>query len=368
MGGRSGGGEGPIQPFEGVRLWRIGALVRMRAVTPRGPYENARASRALPWWRVALTVLLLAPVLSCGDDDQIVVPVDPDAVAWTRVTDPAQVHDPYYPDWRGDSILFEYVSSVGPIWLGSCKADGSNPVLYSEPGPVSDIFPRFLTDDIAIFSSNRVGGGNYDIWYRTLSTGAYRRLTRFPEREFAPAPRPGRPSVAYAEGTEPLKGRIVLLADTVATSLVRTYLTPTTMLAGEPDWSPDGNKLCFSSEEADGSRHIWLAALNDTIVTELRQLTTGAIYDLTPRFSPDGTRIAFTSNRSARPGVWWVSVDGEASGMGLVSFEDSSDPAGPPGEPIQVFSPCWSPDGTQILVSSNARGDRAIWRLSNLPF
>lgn len=339
-------------------------------MTPRGPYENARGKRAPRFWRLATLALLLAPALSC-DDNQVEVSVA-DHASWTRVTDPAQVNEPYYPEWRDTTILFEYVAAQGPIWLGTINQDGTNRKLYTEPGPLSDIFPRWVTDDIVIYSSNKAGGGNYDIWYKVLSTNTDRRFTRFSEREFAPAPRPGRPSIAYTQGTEPLKGRIVVLADTAAAILERTYLTADTLLAGEPDWSPDGNQICFSAERADGQRHIWLAELADTVVTSLRELTSGAIYDLTPRFSPDGTRIVFTSNRSGKSGVWWVNTAGEAAGFGLISFEDATftdtSQSPPVTRPVTVYSPSWSPDGQSILVSSDGRGPRAIWKISNLPF
>lgn len=329
-----------------------------------------------------MTILLLAPVLSC-DENQVVDPNE-SIVVWSRLTDPAQISEPYYPEWRGDSIVFEYGSSVGALWLGVMPEDASSRTLFTEGGPASDLFPRWVTDDVVIYSSNKAGAGNYDLWYKVLSTNTDRRFTRFPEREFGPAPRPGRPSVAYTEGTEPLKGRIVLLADTAAVPLERTYLTPDTMVAGEADWSPNGNELCFSAEEPDGSRHIWLAELADTVVTSLRQLTRGSIYDFTPRFSPDGMKIVFTSNRSGRSGVWWVSVDGEDFGFGLISLEDPTYtewvvlPDEEPVRvlrPVEVYSPSWSPDGQKIIVSSNGRGvsvngrgARALWVLTNLPF
>ena len=108
------------------------------------------------------------------------------------------------------------------------------------------------------------------------------------------------------------------------------------------------------------------------MVTSLRELTSGAIYDLTPRFSPDGTRIVFTSNRSGKSGVWWVSTAGEAAGFGLISFEDATftdtSQSPPVTRPVTVYSPSWSPDGQHILVSSDGRGPRSIWKISNLPF
>ena len=314
-----------------------------------------------------MTILLLAPVLSC-DDNQIVVPTDPGAVIWTRVTDPAQVKDPTYTDWRGDSVIFHYVAANGRTWLSLMNADGSNVTPFPQVGLMDEAYPRWITNDVVLYSSNDPGSFfGYDLRYKVLSTGEERRLTSFVGNEFGPAPRPGRPSIAYVEGTSIFQGRIVLLPDTAAVPLQRYYLTPDTLTAGEPEWSPDGNRLCFTVEK-DGIRNLWIADVADTGATSLRQITTGPFFEFFPRFSPDGTKIAFSTNRTGRPGLWWVSPEGEASGLELISFEDSSDPAGPPNERIILVAPSWSPDGTKILVSSNARGDRAIWQLSNLPF
>ena len=78
---------------------------------------------------------------------------------------------------------------------------------------------------------------------------------------------------------------------------------------------------------------------------ETTQLTFGDYDDSEPAWSPDGTRIAFTSNRSEHPDgnyntdIWVVSAD----------------PAQAPADPLQVTrgagpddSPAWSPDGRLI--------------------
>lgn len=311
----------------------------------------------------------LALALASCDQSPLSVPYDPTAVVWTRLTDTTVV-EPYYPEWRGDTILFEYFQYFflpsgdffrSEIHLATMATDGSDPVLLTDPGSSSDLFPRWVTDDLVVYISNKSGSGttSYNLWYRDMATGVTRWFTTFPEAEWSPAPRPGKPSIAYNEGPEPLNGRITLLPDTAQVPLIRVYLTPDTMLAGEPDWDPAGNRLCFSALASDGSRHIWLMEVSDTVVTSMKALTSGEVEDMSPRFSPDGTKILFSSNRDGRSGVWWVSPQGESSGLERIAFEDKG---------AKIYSPSWSPDGKQILLSSNGRGRRAIWLLSNLGF
>jgi hypothetical protein len=63
------------------------------------------------------------------------------------------------------------------------------------------------------------------------------------------------PGLASTEaGGTTLNGRIVLLPDTAQAVLERHYLTPDTLKAGEPDWAPTGNRICFSAQGPDSTR------------------------------------------------------------------------------------------------------------------
>jgi dipeptidyl aminopeptidase/acylaminoacyl peptidase len=197
----------------------------------------------------------------------------------------------------------------------------------------------------------------------TICTGSARiqtrRLTSFAEKEFGPSPRPGLPSLLYTEGASPSTGRITLVPDTAATTVTRLYLTPSNLVAGEGSWDASGNRVCYAVEDPDGSKHIWTLTLAGTSVVSSLQMTTGADHDSSPRFSPDGKRILFVSDRGGRSGVWWTSDTGEANGLERIGYED-------PGATIRAPLVVAGRKANRALLGRPRR--RAIWVLSNLGF
>ena len=108
-------------------------------------------------------------------------------------------------------------------------------------------------------------------------------------------------------------------------------------IAGDPRISPDGGRVVYVRQRADimtDSRfsNLWIVGSDGS---GHRPLTTGDFNDSSPRWSPDGTRLAFISNRSgsAQIHVRWMD-SGETSVITNVT------------EPPRSFA--WSPDGTQI--------------------
>jgi Tol biopolymer transport system component len=301
-------------------------------------------------------VLLAALLAHTGCDvKKVAMPLTGHA-DWTRLTG-ASVQEPVYPDWRGGLIVYSGLVS-GSIRNEVIHSDGSGGTSYPGVSSRNDLTPRWVADSVIVFASDRAG--TYDLWYLRLSNSSVTRLTAFAGNEVAPAPRPGSPGLAYTEaGATTLDGRIVLIPDTAAVSLQRRYLTPDTLKTGEPDWDPSGNRVCFSAQGPDATRQIWLATIAASDTT-LSKLTSGPFHDYSPRFSPDGTHIVFTSDRTGREGVWVVSAAGETAGLTLVTFDDAGQ---------SLTTPAWSPDGHMIVVSSGGTvSASALWILSNIGF
>ena len=129
--------------------------------------------------------------------------------------------------------------------------------------------------------------------------------------------------------------------------------------------SPDGRWVAFSVKSVapgkDGYRSsIWLAPADGG--TPARQLTVGSKNDASPHWSPDGTRIAFLSDRGA---VLQAGGGGAKAGKAEAPKEGGTQvwilPLADGGEarqltdlPKDVEGMDWSPDGRRLVVVSSA--------------
>ena len=110
----------------------------------------------------------------------------------------------------------------------------------------------------------------------------------------------------------------------------------------EPDWSPDGSQIAFVSDRDGSSRsHIFLARPDDE---EARQLTDHQGEDKRPRFSPDGSHIAYLSRRLATETGWDLWIIPSTGGKARRLTDD----------PLDEADPRWSPDGKWIAYTLRA--------------
>ncbi len=91
-------------------------------------------------------------------------------------------------------------------------------------------------------------------------------------------------------------------------------LTDSGSFNGDAGWSPDGSQIAFDSDRRNhqGRLEIHVMDADGSNVRRLTTLPADAIYDSAPRFSPDGRRIVFTRyiTDPGRSALFTVRVDG----------------------------------------------------------
>jgi len=117
----------------------------------------------------------------------------------------------------------------------------------------------------------------------------------------------------------------------------------------DPEVSPDGRRIAFvvtslSEERDEYLANIWIV---DTAGGAPRRFTAGPRRDVEPRWSPDGTRLAFLSERAPKDKLqlYVMPADG-GEPTRLTTLENG------------VSSPAWSPDGTRLVFVSPVGGQR----------
>jgi uncharacterized protein YjdB len=125
-----------------------------------------------------------------------------------------------------------------------------------------------------------------------------------------------------------------------------TKLSPDTGSASDPAFSPDGSRIAFVSQrDGVGNAEIYVMNADGTGTT---RVTNDPLTDGRPAFMPDGQSLVFHSSRTAgKQQIWTVNVDG----TGLTQLTRDS----------VNSSPSVSPDGQTIAYVSTRNKDGDIW-------
>jgi len=118
-------------------------------------------------------------------------------------------------------------------------------------------------------------------------------------------------------------------------------------------WSPDGKQLAYSAYRT-GNIEIFVMDVESALQGKVasRQLTDNPppVRNLVTSWSPDGSRLAFSSDRDRNTEIYLMNVDGNH----VVRMTNN---------PASDTEPRWSPDGKQIAFSSTRDGNVEIYVL-----
>jgi dipeptidyl aminopeptidase/acylaminoacyl peptidase len=111
----------------------------------------------------------------------------------------------------------------------------------------------------------------------------------------------------------------------------------------DPQISPDGKQIAYvvktvdKEDETKYQNHIWMVSTEEP--SEPTQFTNVGKSETFPRWSPDGSKLAFLAKKGDNTQIYLVPVDGGAP-LSLTNNDFNA------GEPV------WSPDGTKIAYAA----------------
>ena len=300
----------------------------------------------------------------------------------------------YAPSWSPDGSTIAYTHIVGGSADVATLTPGKEPQVLTAASPFDEFLPRWSpTGDQIVYISDHGSGTN--IYWIPKSGGAEHFVaeTRIPFLQRMGAwsgtlgSNPWNP-----DGTKLVFSRLepsggVALWIRVLGTGVETRLSspPPGSEDGDAAWSPDGKQIAFDRvtkgitsmwlipanggkesqllEDAfmpawqyDSRRLVFSSARNGPVnlwevnlaTTKLRQLTIGAGTDWTPAVNRDGS-IAYSQFRHDVD-VYWGAIDDHSDQHDKIVSSTGEN-----------FGPRVSPDGKQVLYSSNRTGDYEVW-------
>lgn len=257
-------------------------------------------------------------------------------------------------------LVFASIRLYSGVRRGN-KPDGlfhSSPVLKaitSLPGveqyPIHSPGGHFLA-----FAYDGSPPDNQNIYIRMAAEGEVRQITNHPDDDIPGAWSPDGRSLVFLrrKRQQGVKHQVMI------TRLNDDLSAGAEQLVGEAwggvDWSPDGRQLVVSdNDEQSSSTALYVISPEGR---DRRQITRPAqpisVFDASPRFSPDGTRIAFirwTSDTTSD--LWLVDL---RTGTEERLTEESRDRH-------KVSQLQWSADGRSIYFISNRLVNKRLWVL-----
>jgi Tol biopolymer transport system component len=114
--------------------------------------------------------------------------------------------------------------------------------------------------------------------------------------------------------------------------------------------SPNGKRVAFTSEQGKDA-NVWIYDIGGT--TAPRQLTIGGA-NRYPVWSPDSERVAFQSDREGDLAIFWQRADGIGAAERLTKPEQGA----------AHIPDSWSPDGQYLSFTATRGREGAVWTLS----
>ena len=224
-----------------------------------------------------------------------------------------------YPAWSTDGATIVFSSNrTGTFELWMMRADGGAQAQVPTERPGGKAVPQLSPDGTTIvFAYVDPAIGHPEVWSVSANGGDAQRLTTTPKAEAGPTRSllphfsPDGRRIVYASTKSASSQVWIMNADGSGQTQITSGFGAEFPDANAPKWSPDGSNIAFWSGFETQYGEIWTMRADGT---DARQLTDqpGTISSDNPAWSPDGTKMLFDTNRQGSAQIWMMNVDGSA--------------------------------------------------------
>lgn len=218
-----------------------------------------------------------------------------------------------------------------------------------EATTTSEASPDALAGSLIVTSRPASSTGAYDLLEMQVTGGATRKIVSDHDDNAIADRRRSDGRLVFTHGVEQDGKRVEQIFTINSDGSDEQQLTRAPGISRAPRWSPDGTRIAFEStrdQSDDNPRDIYVM---DADGTNVKRITAEAGWQGGPAWSPDGTKLVFHAKTSEQYEIVLLELaTGQQFNLAAIAGQDA-------------FWPDWSPDGTSVAFMTGSANQTAIY-------
>lgn len=302
-------------------------------------------------WQPDSRSLVVSDVTSDGSLDLALFSQSVETGARVKVTDPPRGKSDVIPRYSFDGRWLAFArlaeNGVGDVYVMPASGGAARRITFDNDTILGLSWTADSRD--LVFVSGR--GGPFQLWRQRVFGGGKPELIDGIDGEAN--------DVAISKTGQSLAYRGAGFSDVniwryaiPSAAALGVQLIASAAFENDARYSPDGSRIAFSSTRLGTGSQIWVCAGDGSNPQQLTKFGEGYGVTGSPAWSPDGNQIAFDARSP-----------GGTSSIFAIDAQGGGEPRRLTGPGPTDFIPAWSGDGRSIYFGSDRSGRVEIWRI-----